>query len=246
MKIDQHKFPALFDNDLVISRFKSWLPDEAINIFYDIIKNAKNNMFYITSTIIEYMDQSFTKLQPLKDELPSVCRGILFSPTSGNPHSVMYFVTNSDDKIHIMGQVSAVHGDDHIGDMIAGYFPKGPGPLQFHSYEYVKSMDAITQEIVKIILATELFLNFAEIETREVHPARQIWDGPTCLYNNKTKFPITVVDSSWFTTLVSSGAFKVRGHFRLQPHGEGMAKRKLVWINDFQKDGYTRKAKLAP
>jgi hypothetical protein len=92
-----------------------------------------------------------------------------------------------------------------------------------------------------LLLTAINFLKCAEIETKFLPPSRQIWDGPTCLYNNKSKYPIEIIDSTWFTTLVKSDGFKVRGHLRLQPYGEGMTKRKLVWINEFQKNGYTRR-----
>jgi hypothetical protein len=52
------------------------------------------------------------------------------------------------------------------------------------------------------------------------------------------------MDSTWFTQLVISNAFNVRGHFRLQPCGPELKERKLIWIQDFQKSGYTRKAKV--
>jgi hypothetical protein len=48
---------------------------------------------------------------------------------------------------------------------------------------------------------------------------------------------------TWYTTLVKSDSFKVRGHFRLQPFGSTKAQRKLIWINEFMKNGYTREAK---
>lgn len=89
------------------------------------------------------------------------------------------------------------------------------------------------------------FLKYADVETKILPPNRQLWDGTTCIYNNKAKHNIEIIDSTWFTTLIKSDAFKVRGHFRLQPYGEGLSKRKLVWISDFEKHGYTRKAKLS-
>jgi hypothetical protein len=91
-------------------------------------------------------------------------------------------------------------------------------------------------------LFEELFLQFAHIETKILPPSRQIWDGPICKYNNKTKSDITIVDSTWFTTLIKSDGFKVRGHFRLQPYKGG--EKKLIWIQDFKKHGYTRKARI--
>jgi hypothetical protein len=101
----------------------------------------------------------------------------------------------------------------------------------------------INDYLFKEILAVLLFIKHAEIEIKNLPPNRQIWDGQTCIYNNKTNTNIQVIDSTWFTTLVKSDAFKVRGHFRLQPCGDGKSKRKLVWINEFNKDGYTRKAR---
>lgn len=105
-----------------------------------------------------------------------------------------------------------------------------------------ESADIITRLITHNI-GVETFLQFAELEVKELKPNRQIYDGVTCLYNNKTKSDIQIIDSTWFTTLVKSDEFKVRGHFRLQPCGEYMAKRKLIWVSEFKKSGYTREAK---
>ncbi len=63
-------------------------------------------------------------------------------------------------------------------------------------------------------------------------------------YINETNRNITVLDSTWFTTLVKTGAFSVSGHFRWQPYGPGNSLRKLIWISDFEKEGYTRAAKV--
>lgn len=244
MRIDKDRFPALFDNDLVIRKFRSWIPKDFVSIFYDMLSCAKKNLYYTASTIMDHISNSYEKLLPLRDQLPDVCRGLLFMMPGNRPHCLFYVMTNHSDRMMLVGQVSAMEGPVHLGDMFAGHFPKGIQELEFHSYEYVKSIDSVTQEVVKIILATELFINYAEIEKKEIQPSRQIWDGPTCLYNNKTRFPITVVDSAWYTHLVSSGAFKVRGHFRLQACGEALKDRKLIWIQDFEKEGYTRKAKI--
>lgn len=90
----------------------------------------------------------------------------------------------------------------------------------------------------------ELFLQFAHIETILLKPNRGAYEGPVCVYNNKTKSDIEIIDSTWFTNLVKSDAFKVRGHFRIQPFGHGLKNRKLIWISDFTKHGYTREAKI--
>lgn len=47
-------------------------------------------------------------------------------------------------------------------------------------------------------------------------------------------------DSKWYTEICNNSDFKVSGHFRLQPYGDGS--RKLIYINEFVKHGYHRKA----
>jgi len=251
MKIDKEKFPALFDNDIVIRQYKNLIPDEMLKLYYKIMQLARQNTFYIASTILDHISESFAKLAQLKNDLPEVTRGVLFvSDKPDNPDKVcgptalFYMITHQEDRIIITGQISLTENGKQFGQMIAGYFLKADEKLMFHAYEAVPGRDNVTKEVVSHIVAIELFINYADVETKILEPSRQIWDGPRAIYNNKSKVPITVVDSSWYTNLVSSGAFKVRGHFRLQPHGHGLKKRKLIWINDFEKEGYTRKAKI--
>ncbi len=49
-------------------------------------------------------------------------------------------------------------------------------------------------------------------------------------------------DSKWYTEISNDESFQVSGHFRLQPYGDGT--RKLIWINEFTKNGYHRKATI--
>ena len=47
-------------------------------------------------------------------------------------------------------------------------------------------------------------------------------------------------DSKWYTEVCNDNDFNVSGHFRLQPYGDGS--RRLIYINEFVKHGYHRKA----
>ena len=49
-------------------------------------------------------------------------------------------------------------------------------------------------------------------------------------------------DSKWYTEISNTESFQVSGHFRLQPYGDGT--RRLIWINEFTKHGYHRKATI--
>jgi len=86
--------------------------------------------------------------------------------------------------------------------------------------------------------------HFAEIETKTIEQGkvRKTIIGNE-KYINETQVPIQVINSNWFTNIYRSVGFNVSGHFRLQPCGENSKKRKLIWINGFEKQGYTRLAK---
>ena len=60
---------------------------------------------------------------------------------------------------------------------------------------------------------------------------------------NTANNTVFVVDSSWNKIVIRTDGFGVRGHFKLQPCGAGFADRKLIWINAFEKHGYTRRPK---
>lgn len=102
-----------------------------------------------------------------------------------------------------------------------------------------KAMQSFNNELFSIIN----FIRYADIERKYVEPKSKTKDF-NCKYVNDTDCGITILDSKWFTTLVKSDAFKVRGHFRLQPKKkDGEWTKELIWINDFQKEGYTAPAR---
>lgn len=88
-----------------------------------------------------------------------------------------------------------------------------------------------------------MFMKYAEVETKTVFPNKKRRFGDP--YRNDTMFPITHLNSKWFTNIVKSESFKVRGHFRLQPKKvNGEWTKELIWINEFEKSGYVSKAKM--
>jgi hypothetical protein len=105
-----------------------------------------------------------------------------------------------------------------------------------YTYEYV------APSIINETLSMVMFLKFADVETKYLKEGQRE-KAIDCKYVNETKSNIQIINCTWFTNLVKSDAFKVRGHFRLQPKKkDGEWTKELIWINDFQKEGYTRKA----
>lgn len=98
-------------------------------------------------------------------------------------------------------------------------------------------------EWIANIICIIVFMKYCEVETKIIPPGRKEKHVGT-KYVNETKHKIEILDSSWFTTLIKSDGFAVGGHFRFQPYGPGLSRKKLIWIEPFEKTGYTRTAKV--
>ncbi len=95
------------------------------------------------------------------------------------------------------------------------------------------------------VITILLFSKYADVETKHLSK-NQKCKIRNVKYKNETDLDVDILDSKWFTNLVKSDSFNVRGHFRLQPYKNHNGKwtKKLIWINEFEKNGYTRKAKI--
>lgn len=107
--------------------------------------------------------------------------------------------------------------------------------------EYNDEHITLIKQFVSAILTIEVFKKFAEVDTKIIQ-AKSKERGNKCVYDNQTDFSISFFDSKWFTNIVRSQGFKVSGHFRLQPYKNG--EKKIIWIEEFKKNGYTSKAKI--
>jgi len=254
MKIDRDKFPALFDDEIVTQKYKHLLNDYTMQKIKSVLEISKNVVTYLAKPIIDPMLTSYNKLVPHRKELHDSCRALIYHSKAGNPHTLQYVLLAEEDRINIMGQIHFVFGKDKNFGMLFNIWVDrlDTEDLTFRSYTDVPPLVSIEKHdnmlsvALSAILSAELFINFAEVETKVMKPNTQIWDERmvNAIYNNKTRSDITVIDSTWYTNLVSSGAFKVRGHFRMQPYGAGLSKKRLTWIADFEKSGYHRKAKI--
>lgn len=103
-----------------------------------------------------------------------------------------------------------------------------------------KDSDIINYEKSVFVIQLLTYLIFGDITKKHLLPKAKTNIGSTRFLNN-SKLNITLCDSLW-KQRISVDGFKVRGHFRLQACGEEWKKRKLIWIEEFEKQGYNRKA----
>lgn len=94
-----------------------------------------------------------------------------------------------------------------------------------------------------MILIFVLFKEYCDIETKVIEPKRKASVAGN-KYLNETDKRIKILDSTWFTNLVVSGAFEVEGHLHWYYYGPNKSLKKLQWVNTYEKTGYTRKAKI--
>lgn len=96
-----------------------------------------------------------------------------------------------------------------------------------------------------MIIGFVVFKKYCDIETKIIEGTtrRTIVNGTK--YVNDTDKRIQVLDCTWFTNLVSSGAFGVTGHLRWQWCGPGRTEKQLVYVHEYEKKGYMRKAKAS-
>lgn len=93
------------------------------------------------------------------------------------------------------------------------------------------------------LVCLPVFLKYCPLETKIINGGRRDHHVGQ-KYVNETNYPIEILDSTWFTTIIRSEGFRVGGHFRMQPYGPGLSLKKLIWIDPFDKQGYTRTAKI--
>lgn len=96
---------------------------------------------------------------------------------------------------------------------------------------------------VAYLMCFNTFLKYAEVETKIVNAKRKE-NHLGEKYVNETSRNIEILDSTYFTTISRTDGFGVSGHFRFQPYGPGLSLKRLQWIADYEKTGYTRKAKI--
>ena len=101
------------------------------------------------------------------------------------------------------------------------------------------------QNYMLYLLNACTFLKYADVEVINVYGnQRKQLPDKSDIIENKSGVRVQYIDSRWIREIIRLEGFKVRGHFRLQPikDEEGEWTRKLIYINEFEKHGYHRRA----
>lgn len=93
------------------------------------------------------------------------------------------------------------------------------------------------------------FKKYASVDLEIIKPGekKKVKDAEAGKVLNEMGIEAIMLDSTWFREIIRNEGFKVRGHFRLQPckNEKGEWTRKIIYIEEFEKHGYHRRAKIA-
>jgi hypothetical protein len=213
--------------------------------FFDFLEALKSihkqvdRKYYLTNTFKSSLLQAYPKISEKKlhyNYIPSGC-GIIFTDNGFS----LYLSNPTDKKLKL-----AIYG--FTKDVLTTY---GIVDNDNNFYGIAASLDENgnpindTERLASYLDSTLLALYFienCEIEEKIIKPNEKHRENGNKHFN-ESKSDIIFLDCKWFTDLIREAPFRVKGHLRWQVCGEKKTKRKLIWIDEFEKAGYVRKNK---
>jgi len=113
------------------------------------------------------------------------------------------------------------------------------GDLIFPPDRIDQDFQDMMMRFVKLLIFTEL----SELEIVMLKPNGRFGTRKSGKFVNESKHNITIIDSTWNKLIIRTEGFSVSGHLRLQRYGEGRKEVKLIFIEEFEKHGYIRRAR---
>ena len=220
-----------------------------LSVYWELIKrNVSNNIYIMTSSFAEAIEKSGKYLRRL-NPLDILCEsspnaGVLLS--SFNNYGMIYFIHKETRRaIFWIFDSTALLSVVNL-DLSNGWQTNAFTTNHNSFYNGYDSSKFIANEMA--VLARFLaFKKYAKVEIEESKCGKtiksKILKEKLC---NNLQLDVKIMDSTWFTTICRSEGFKVRGHFRLQPkkNDKGEWIKELIYINEFEKHGYHRQAKI--
>jgi hypothetical protein len=103
-------------------------------------------------------------------------------------------------------------------------------------------------KILDYVMSFILFYNYTDTEVYVINGDDSRQSAKIKLNNEKylnyTKNNVEIIDASYFTKIIRTDEFGVKGHFRLQHFGANHSQSKIIFVEDYKKTGYTREAKI--
>lgn len=250
-KMDHHQFKIIDDGGTTTFEQKMALADSIIRIWPNVREKFSKKIQYITEPFYAAWEKGSHKLASVLDSEPIDESGaFIFRPSRDQTNTVFYIfkTTGKGDNwdmdatiLFFNNSTKAIKPSLAVVAQRRFGFPAGAG--RFYTSKKGAEAGIDFKGVMVDIYSMVLFLKYCEVETKLVKASKKE-KHIGVKYVNETKNNIEILDSTWFTTIVKSDGFPVSGHFRFQPYGPSNSLRKLKWISDYEKQGYTRTAKV--
>jgi hypothetical protein len=240
-KLESGNFYELQVDKLLLDEYNN--ETSGVSLLIQLMESLKatfllsDKRYYITEPFQKAIETAYPKIieggKHIND-IPNDC-GILFTKDGFS----LYLSNPADHKLKLLvfgftrnalTTFGYVRNDNHYGGVACTLRDGKPYDDPEILRNYIDSM-----------LTTIYFIHNCETEQKLVLP-KQKHRANGVKYFNESKNDFIVLDCKWFTELIRTTPFHVRGHLRWQVYGVGKQKRKLIWIEDFEKSGYQRKA----
>lgn len=225
--------------------------ESAINELY-LLRNNCKKLAILSKHFIDAMDKSYMKFTQFHMDILAECdgeNGAIRSPYFIEGSFVIYSIKNGSLSLWIFQNIPNINNNlMAIPTFYILVSPKDRIKGKEHKLDcmIIQMLDNCHEvnlrDYIDMVLDYLCLRQWAEIEISEIKTKQKKES------KNKNKSKIVTVDgisyfifdSKWFTEICNNNEFIVSGHFRLQPYGDGS--RRLIWINEFVKHGYHRKA----
>lgn len=217
---------------------------QALEIYQDGLKIIKN-VDYIVNHLFLRIDKDLefrTKCLEVVSEMPKEESGVLLTPLGSAYiyHTDNNILEGEEKKLLLVylvykNKLISFELGDYSEGILKCYTSESFFASNIQDYEMGMSLSFVSSFLI--------FKHYAEIKTVMMQTGRNKKTRTTHVgedYELQSRVPVQIIDSRWFTEVVGEG-FKVSGHWRKQWYAT-IQKNKLIWIKDYEKQGYTRKA----
>ena len=269
MKISPKHFPpiSIFCQKKFVLDFSVIQPDEDMipilrKMMYMLVAECRKNIFTVSPSIQKMLSPNREKLTPVYWSNPEkeAFSGAYIDAEMPIP-SVELFKFVPTRQVHPKTGVetdcleyvfASVQGNNvvvSIGSITLFY--EGHGDFYVCPHISTIKGEERAQEVTNCqnymlyLMDVCIFLKYADVEVVNVFGnQRKSLPDKSDVIENKSGVRIQYIDSRWLREIIRAEGFKVRGHFRLQPikNEDGDWTRKLIYINEFEKHGYHRRA----
>lgn len=250
-RIDASSFRVIDDGGQTTFEEKMRLAHSIINKWPALSERFKKKKQYISDPFYEAYDKGCYKLKDVLDtEEIDESGTFIFRVTPSETNTIFYSIqTCGKDKEFDMDATILFFSKEHkkdkpsLGLVAQRRYGFPAGVARFYASKKAEDAGLTSTSVIVDIFTMILFMKYCELETKIIKANKKDVHINT-KYVNETDHDVEILDSTWFTTIVKSEGFGVRGHFRFQPYGPNMLQRRLQWIAAYEKEGYTKKAKI--